>query len=270
VDFELNGPAIWRGGYNSGNTNSINATHLDLECGINRVAIRSTREHGTVTLRASSRNLKPASITLMSDSFEAVGVLSSTLPAMPVIALPRTGSDTAAGDTMPPLSSVKPRMEKQAGQFASAFSYSGPTGSANIERDAREGKKVYLDRDYTFISLPQLLLGGDYVCAANADKTYNAVDLMEVAVKNGMIISVAHDDRLPRPTWLTRQFTSTDLSLTINKQRMTIFQHKATADESLTLGANTETTSLKSCNMYVVFVNGPSMAQADRAMSRTP
>ena len=40
---DSNGPGIWRGGYNSGKDNSINNTYLDLECGINRVAVRSTR-----------------------------------------------------------------------------------------------------------------------------------------------------------------------------------------------------------------------------------
>ena len=42
VDFKVDGPAIWRGGYNSGIPNSVNNLYLDTECGINRVAIRST------------------------------------------------------------------------------------------------------------------------------------------------------------------------------------------------------------------------------------
>ena len=59
VDFETRGPAVWRGGYNSGKTNSINNTFLDLECGINRVAVRATRTAGAIIVdkpgqRASS------------------------------------------------------------------------------------------------------------------------------------------------------------------------------------------------------------------------
>ncbi len=46
VDFDISGPGIWRGGYNSGKTNSINNKYLDLECGINRVAVRSTETPG--------------------------------------------------------------------------------------------------------------------------------------------------------------------------------------------------------------------------------
>src|SRR5208283_5681582 len=52
VEFKLAGPALWRGGYNSGITNSVNNLWLDTECGINRVAIRSTLQPGTITLTA--------------------------------------------------------------------------------------------------------------------------------------------------------------------------------------------------------------------------
>ena len=40
VDFTCTGPAIWRGGYNSGIVNSTNNLYLNTECGINRVAVR--------------------------------------------------------------------------------------------------------------------------------------------------------------------------------------------------------------------------------------
>ena len=42
VDFTCTGPAIWRGGYNSGVTDSTNNLYLSTELGINRVAVRST------------------------------------------------------------------------------------------------------------------------------------------------------------------------------------------------------------------------------------
>ncbi|MGA2232957.1 MAG: DUF4982 domain-containing protein [Tepidisphaeraceae bacterium] len=57
VDFTLTGPAVWRGGYNSGIVNSTNNTYLDTECGINRVAIRSTLTPGTISLTASRQGL---------------------------------------------------------------------------------------------------------------------------------------------------------------------------------------------------------------------
>jgi beta-galactosidase len=60
VDFSLTGPATWRGGYNSGKTNSVNKLYLDTECGINRVAIRSTLTPGVITLTATRPGLEPA------------------------------------------------------------------------------------------------------------------------------------------------------------------------------------------------------------------
>jgi beta-galactosidase len=66
ADFELEGPGVWRGGYNSGKLGSINHRDLVLEAGINRVAIRSTLEAGPVTLRATSHGLEPATLTVTS------------------------------------------------------------------------------------------------------------------------------------------------------------------------------------------------------------
>ena len=64
VDFKMTSPAIWRGGYNSGMLNSTNNLFLSTECGINRVAIRSTLEPGRVSLTASREGLKTASVQL--------------------------------------------------------------------------------------------------------------------------------------------------------------------------------------------------------------
>jgi beta-galactosidase len=60
VDFKLDGPAIWRGGYNSGKIHSVNNLWLDTECGINRVAVRSTLSAGTITLTATRDGLESA------------------------------------------------------------------------------------------------------------------------------------------------------------------------------------------------------------------
>ena len=53
--------------------------------------------------------------------------------------------------------------------------------------------------------LPAELRGGDDVQAVAADHAYSAVDLMELGVKGPTVVYVAHDDRSPRPGWLTKQ-----------------------------------------------------------------
>jgi len=70
VDFKVTGPAIWRGGYNSGKPGSINNLYLDTECGINRVAIRSTLTPGAITLTATREGLAPATATVESHPVE--------------------------------------------------------------------------------------------------------------------------------------------------------------------------------------------------------
>jgi beta-galactosidase len=74
VDFKLEGPATWRGGYNSGKINSVNNTWLDTECGVNRVAIRSTLKPGTISLTATRAGLEPAKIQIRSKPIEMKGV----------------------------------------------------------------------------------------------------------------------------------------------------------------------------------------------------
>jgi beta-galactosidase len=76
VDFGISGPAIWRGGYNSGKTNSVNNLWLDTECGINRVSIRSTLTPGAITLTAKREGLEPAKIQIESKPVEITGGLS--------------------------------------------------------------------------------------------------------------------------------------------------------------------------------------------------
>jgi beta-galactosidase len=80
VDFSVTGPAIWRGGYNSGKINSTNNLYLDTECGINRVAVRSTLVAGSITITASRPGLEPGLLQLESRQFIAKDGLTKALP----------------------------------------------------------------------------------------------------------------------------------------------------------------------------------------------
>ena len=66
VDFQVTGPANWRGGFCSDKLNTTNNKFLDTECGINRVAIRSTLTPGTITVTAKRDGLKSATVTIES------------------------------------------------------------------------------------------------------------------------------------------------------------------------------------------------------------
>jgi beta-galactosidase len=87
VDFAVRGPAIWRGGLSSAKRDSTNNLYVDTECGINRVAIRSTLTPGTITVTATREGLTPGTVTVVSTPVEILGGLLLALP--PRLPVPR-------------------------------------------------------------------------------------------------------------------------------------------------------------------------------------
>jgi beta-galactosidase len=80
VHFDITGPAQWRGGMAQGPDNYILSKDLPVECGVNRVLIRSTTQAGTVTLKATADGLQPATITVVSKAFTSKDGLATQLP----------------------------------------------------------------------------------------------------------------------------------------------------------------------------------------------
>ncbi len=263
VDFETEGPAVWRGGYNSGKVDSINHPYLDLEAGINRVALRATRRAGTITVRAKANGLKPASVTIVTSAFEtaeagATTMAPATIELAPLPAqAPTHPAFTSAPKPAAPTSTTNTNADaaKMAGKFIKTYNYTAPTASiVHVEINARDGRNIYVDRDYTFTGLPSDLIGADWIQAGDADQRYSAVDLIELAVKAGTIVTIAHDPRVPTPDWLTKQFQPTPRSIVVNGQSMSLFTRKVDQDTSLTLGSNNDAAPA-TANMYIVLVN---------------
>ena len=75
INFTCAGPAIWRGGYNSGKIDSTNNLYLNTECGINRVAVRSTLTPGVITVTAARPGLKSAVLKLRTKPFAHLFIL---------------------------------------------------------------------------------------------------------------------------------------------------------------------------------------------------
>ena len=80
IDFTCGGPAVWRGGYNSGKINTTNNLYLNTECGINRVAIRSTLTAGKITITAKGNNLAAATATVESKPVSIAEGLATFMP----------------------------------------------------------------------------------------------------------------------------------------------------------------------------------------------
>jgi beta-galactosidase len=254
VDFTLDGPAVWRGGYNSGKTNSVNQTFLDLECGINRVSVRSTRDSGGITLRANCPGLKPAASTIKSRPLPVQNGFALELPPMP--RAPSTAARVKrileSGNTSAP--AVPPALPAVKANFVEAFSYSGPTAKVHVEADAQNGKSIYVDRNFAFENLPAQLRGAEWVQAAQDDHAYSALDLIELGAGKGTSIFVAHDERLTTPVWLQRLFHPTKMTVSVNGRTMRVYERNIDHQESLTLGSEPTGVEVASANMYLVLV----------------
>jgi beta-galactosidase len=99
VDFDITGPAVWRGGFCSDKENTTNNKFLDTECGINRVAIRSTLTAGTITLTAKRDGLTPATLEIKSAAVPFMDGLFKELP--PLLAGPVVPGPFKPGQTVP-------------------------------------------------------------------------------------------------------------------------------------------------------------------------
>ncbi len=82
VDFTCTGPAIWRGGYNSGKSPTPPTTSTSTpSCGINRVAVRSTLTPGAITVTAKRDGLKSAQIQIVSKKIVVTDGIATVMPA---------------------------------------------------------------------------------------------------------------------------------------------------------------------------------------------
>lgn len=83
IHFDLSGEGVWKGGIavdEKRKDNFVGSKDLPVECGVNRVLIRSTREPGSVKLSARTDGLKSVTLTLRSQAVKSFDGLASELP----------------------------------------------------------------------------------------------------------------------------------------------------------------------------------------------
>jgi hypothetical protein len=80
INFNLEGPAEWRGGIAQGPDNYILSKSIPVECGVNRVIIRSTSKAGEIKVTASSDGLKSDNVKFKSHSINVIDGLSFDFP----------------------------------------------------------------------------------------------------------------------------------------------------------------------------------------------
>ncbi|SHG83021.1 Beta-galactosidase/beta-glucuronidase [Flavobacterium fluvii] len=79
IDFEVKGQGTFVGGIAQGPDNYIGASSLPVECGVNRIMVRSTEVEGVITIKAASNSLKSDAIDVKTVKTD-LGKLSANLP----------------------------------------------------------------------------------------------------------------------------------------------------------------------------------------------
>jgi hypothetical protein len=113
------------------------------------------------------------------------------------------------------------------------------------------GALVYIDRSFTFSSIPASLEGATYIKTANDDKCSSGDSFLSFDVNQDVTIYVAHDNRIAqKPSWLA-SFTDSGDDLITTDTSFSLFAKDFPAG-TVTLGGN------EACDlsMYMVVVVG--------------
>jgi beta-galactosidase len=246
VDFTVEGPAIWRGGYNSGKEKSTNNLYLDIEAGINRVAVRSILKAGNVTITATKKGLPVASVSLISNPVDIKNGLTAELP--------QVFENVLTEEPMPVYTPEIPEYipgKTNKSKLFTKFSYTGD-GKAMLRTNMHWGKKAYTDMEENYTVVPQYLRGSEYIRTPNSDNRYWARDQLQFIAGVKMHIYILHDDTVKRPEFLLSDYKDTGDNIKVGNVVMSIFHRVAEAGDSIIMAGNSDGDAPKGCRMYTV------------------
>jgi beta-galactosidase len=248
VDFEISGPAIWRGSYNSGKEGSTNHLHFDTECGINRASLRSTLQAGKITVTARREGLKSATIEL-----EIIQVMPATYPSrLP----PRPDIDAAALSALTEARN-QPTPQAAAAQatdsWFSTFAYTG-NGPGGLETPLTPDILAYTDDAVNYlVSYPAALAGARLLRTANQDSGYWANDYIVATAARDLDVFVAHDPKVKPPGWL-EDYQKTGDTVKVNESQLKLYRRPLKKDDVLRIPGNADQgQSVKSGLNLIIF-----------------
>ncbi len=177
VTFSCTGPGQFLGGYNDGIRYSTNLTNLtsgyslQIESGINRVFVRSTRTAGTFTLtvngvnNATGANFPTASMPVTSTPIIDTNGLSTVWPQKTAATLGTEPTPVAEGTApviIPPVSTAPPTNIVN-------YQYTGGNSGSTVIENVQSGQQAYVDKPWTLPTLPSYLVGGEFIQPYQAD-----------------------------------------------------------------------------------------------------
>ena len=114
------------------------------------------------------------------------------------------------------------------------------------------GSKVFGDRDFTFVSMPETLNGSEYVLTA-CDSKFFTSDLATFVAGDTMTVYVGVDSRMTTlPAWMSDWTATGESILLSNDVTMVLYQKGIEMGEMMTLGTNGTSSGVLN---YIVFAN---------------
>ncbi|MGL6312967.1 glycoside hydrolase family 2 protein [Vibrio sp. WXL103] len=230
VNFSVSGPGIWRGGYNSGKIDSINHLYLDLESGINRVAIRSTQIPGEITLTAKAQGIESASITIASLPAEIDNGISSYPPIIPV-PQPTVRQSPPGAEDFEMARRTKPLEAQKVDGIVTNLTYTGPSqAGADIVRPIA-GQAAYSDYPNPFQAVHPSIAHAEQIRLPFHDWDYWAADVVGFVINQDAWVYVAHPDTVPTPAWLTADYQLVDGQYSLNEGNENFYLYRKRFDK---------------------------------------
>ena len=198
IQYEVAGPAVWRGGiWEEDVPKYANLKNLPVLNGVQRVFVRSTSAPGTIQLRVSADGLPPVALAIKSQRVEIRDGLTTEMPVIEPVALsanPKYGPDLPPAPKPPQDTFEQPdSTDSSTGETIFALSVGFPHG-AQICHGVRDGLRIFQDRDWGFVGLPEYLKGADYLMLANDDAATSVGEGVVFKIGKPGHVFVAYDD----------------------------------------------------------------------------
>ncbi len=115
---------------------------------------------------------------------------------------------------------------------------------------------MYIDRSYTYQTVPPALTGGTYLQTANGDKNSQGKSFLTFDVNQPVTVYAAHDQRITaKPSWLSA-FTLTTTGWASSDTTFDVYEQSFPAG-TVVLGGNQETATGKSMDTVAVIPTTP-------------
>ncbi|MBR2912859.1 MAG: carbohydrate-binding protein [Oscillospiraceae bacterium] len=121
-----------------------------------------------------------------------------------------------------------------------------------VSDDLQLGANVFGDRDFTYASVPDELIGAEYIKTACESKYYSA-DLAEFTAGKNLIAYVGYDNRIANvPAWLSEWEKTGETTVDNNGVTFDLYKKSFKQGETVFLGSNNESYQCVSYTVYAV------------------